>query len=247
MNRQFTMWALLVPFMILVSACGEYDAPVDGDVQVLEPEFHASGPPTVGHFGGSVAARSFPGGLGIAVSLPGSDGRVGYRFFLQQNDPVEGLAGEWTGAELEYNRDAVLVKDASGVPRIMLALSEPGEKLVAERTINHEQARSAITFEGYGLSYGKLVDEQLYMTDFVSGTWSALPQSEGGIQYTPCEDCNCPSGGAGSTACSIFGQAGGGCSVQCESGQFSCCHRIHGCMCCSTALQGHLCEASRVP
>ncbi|MFY9557404.1 MAG: hypothetical protein WAV47_22050, partial [Blastocatellia bacterium] len=41
----------------------------------------------------------------------------------------------------------------------------------------------------------------------------------------------CPSGGTGSTSCSIECGPGQGCSVSCGSGYYACCHCTNGCHC----------------
>jgi hypothetical protein len=42
---------------------------------------------------------------------------------------------------------------------------------------------------------------------------------------------SCPSGGSGSTSCSIDCGGGQGCSVGCGSGYYACCHCTNGCHC----------------
>lgn len=89
------------------------------------------------------------------------------------------------------------------------------------------------------ISRGKALVRYLATTQGADGFWlcgaeggrCSIRENAGGIKPSSGGAPDCPSGGAGSSSCSISCGAGQGCSTGCSNGYYACCHCTNGCHC----------------
>lgn len=226
-----------LPLFLILFFLGHGDSVAQNTgAMVVEPVFDVVRP-THGEFVGTVAMKSFPQGIGFAVAHPDSRNAITYRFLLQQEEPIVDVAGQWMNARVIYNRAAVRIQDSTGNDIVLAVLSEIDDSTRQRGTFDPSEVKAETEFEGYGLSYNPVMDEELTISEFLSGIWSQsdLGLGRDGDVSRICENCSCTSGGAGAKSCS---SGGGGCGVECNVGYFACCHSYSSCVCCSNIYSG---------
>lgn len=144
-------------------------------------------------------------------------------------------------AELLVRKDRLVITSPEGPTRIVLAIAGVERDAAQERaTAKLRWARDLQILDGIGLAdYVRptaLSLDELALADLAANSTrrsiecarSAVPQNDLRDWVIPVGSC--PSGGPGSSACSINNC----CSVTCTSGYYACCHCSEGCHCISS-------------
>lgn len=214
---------LLVALTVVAGTAqiGSSSAPRTAKLTVLEKIEGFSGYVTVSH---SIVLKQ------TVIEFRGNSGTSEQIVLRLQHQAADGLPPEWSGtARLLLGRGIVGVLGEDGARRVFH---------FAERTMPEAfdrlgpfQSFNVVGIARYGGKGTPITAEQIQLLRTTGSCAPATGAKSGGrgplAFEAGCGD-GCSSGGEGSTSCSIQG-----CSVECQSGYYSCCKQATlNCVCC---------------